>query len=324
MTAAPDSTTRSASQGAFLSVTTSDNTEVLRALASPLRLQILQLLHDNGAMNVNDIRAALGLPQSTIATNVIVLEESGLVTTKSIKGKRGQQKICSARFSEILVRFANGPAATASEVIEVAMPPGLYTSCEVAAPCGLCSSSSVIGLLDVPDTFLDPQRMDAALVWFGRGFVEYKFPNNVRLSQMVLGRLELSCELASEAPGSASDWPSDITLWINDVRIGSWTSPGDLGGRRGRYTPRWWKTESSQFGELKTWTIDHHASFLDGNRLSEVTLSDLSLWDHRSIRVRIGIEEGAAHPGGVNIFGKGFGDHDQDIVMRLLPATGPE
>jgi predicted transcriptional regulator len=305
-----------------LSVTAGDNTEVLRALASPLRLQILQLLHDNGAMNVNDIRLALGLPQSTIATNIIVLEESGLITTKTIKGKRGQQKVCSARFSEILVRFANGPATTASDVVEVAMPPGLYTSCEVAAPCGLCSSSEVIGLLDVPDTFLDPRRMEAALVWFGRGFVEYKFPNNARLSQMALGRLELSLELASEAPGIAPDWPSDITLWINDVRIGTWTSPGDLGGRRGRYTPRWWKTESSQFGELKTWAIDGAGSYLDGIRTSNVTLSDLSLWDHRSIRVRIGIEEGAAHPGGVNIFGKGFGDHDQDIVMRLVPTAG--
>jgi predicted transcriptional regulator len=322
MTAVPHRTTRFASDGALLSVTTGDNTEVLRALASPLRLRILQLLHDNGAMNVNDIRVALGLPQSTIATNIITLEECGLVTTKTIKGRRGQQKVCSARFSEILVRFANGPATPARDVVEVAMPPGLYTSCEVVAPCGLCSRSEVIGLLDVPDTFLDPRRMEAALVWFGRGFVEYKFPNNARLSRMTLERLELSLELASEAPGSAPDWPSDITLWVNDVRIGTWTSPGDLGGRRGRYTPRWWKADSSQFGELKTWAVDHHASYLDGTRLSDVALSDLALWDHRSIRVRIGIEEGAAHPGGVNIFGKGFGDHDQDIVLRLVPASG--
>ena len=321
MTAAPDSTAGAASSGALLSVTTSDNGEILHALASPLRLQILQLLHDHGAMNVNDIRAALGLPQSTIATNIIVLEESGLVTTKTIKGRRGQQKVCSARFSEILVRFANGRSPTVSDVVQVAMPPGLYTSCEVTAPCGLCSRAEVIGLLDVPDTFLDPRRMDAALVWFGRGFVEYKFPNNARLSHMTLGRLELSLELASEAPGSAPDWPSDITLWINDVRIGTWTSPGDLGGRRGRYTPRWWKTQSSQFGELKTWAVDRSASYLDGTRLSAVTLSDLALSDHRSIRVRVGIEEGAAHPGGINIFGKGFGDHDQDIVMRLMPAS---
>ncbi|TGS51829.1 transcriptional regulator, partial [Mesorhizobium sp. M3A.F.Ca.ET.201.01.1.1] len=31
----------------------------------------------------------------------------------------------------------------------------------------------------------------------------------------------------------------------------------------------------------------------------------------------IGIDAKAKHPGGVNIFGRGFGNYDQDIVMRL-------
>ena len=48
-----------------------------------------------------------------------------------------------------------------------------------------------------------------------------------------------------------------------------------------------------------------------------MTLDELRLADHHSIRLRIGIDEGAQHPGGVNIFGTGFGNHDQDIVMRL-------
>ena len=61
------------------------------------------------------------------------------------------------------------------------MPLGLFTSVEVSAPCGLCSTDGVIGLLDVPDSFLDPARVQAALIWFGRGHVEYKFPNNAKL-----------------------------------------------------------------------------------------------------------------------------------------------
>jgi predicted transcriptional regulator len=64
--------------------------------------------------------------------------------------------------------------------IEVAIPIGLYTSCKISAPCGLCSPKGVIGLLDVPGTFLDPDRMNAGLMWFTRGFVEYQFPNNAR------------------------------------------------------------------------------------------------------------------------------------------------
>jgi predicted transcriptional regulator len=109
---------------------------------------------------------------------------------------------------------------------------------------------------------------------------------------------------------------------VNGVAVGSWTSPGDYGDKRGALTPRWWKLEGSQYGELKTWTISEQGAFLDGVRISDVTLADLDLPHHHSIRMRIGIAEGARHPGGVNIFGRGFGDHDQDIVMRLYRAAG--
>jgi len=33
--------------------------------------------------------------------------------------------------------------------------------------------------------------------------------------------------------------------------------------------------------------------------------------------VKIGIKEDAAHKGGINIFGDGFGDYPQDIVLKL-------
>ena len=52
-------------------------------------------------------------------------------------------------------------------------------------------------------------------------------------------------------------------------------------------------------------------------KVSEFTLDDLEVDLHRSIRVRIGVREDAGHPGGINTFGRGFGNSDQDIVMRL-------
>ena len=122
--------------------------------------------------------------------------------------------------------------------IEVAMPLGLYTSCEVSAPCGLCSTEGIIGLLDVPDTFLDPDRMKAGLIWFTRGFVEYQFPNNAKLAKHEIKRLEFSMELSSEVPGTSADWPSDITLSVNGKDVGTWTSPGDFGDKRGVYHAR--------------------------------------------------------------------------------------
>jgi hypothetical protein len=49
----------------------------------------------------------------------------------------------------------------------------------VSAPCGLCSTEGIIGLLGVPDHFLDP--MQASLVWFGRGYLGYEFPNDAKI-----------------------------------------------------------------------------------------------------------------------------------------------
>ena len=302
----------------FLVVNPEADLGVLRALASGARIQILKLLHQGGALNVNDIAERLTLPQSTISANIQILEDAGLIRTETRKARKGNQKICHALYDEVLVVFKDEPAQTRDGSIEVAMPLGLYTRVEVSAPCGLCSTEGIIGLLDVPDTFLDPDRMKAGLIWFTRGFVEYQFPNNARLANTAIRGLEVSMELSSEVPGTSQDWPSDISLSINGVAIGTWTSPADFGDKRGTFTPPWWKLKGSQYGQLKTWRVDMEGSFVDKIRISDVTLSDLDLAGHHSIRLRIGVHETARHPGGVNIFGRGFGNHDQDIVLRLL------
>jgi predicted transcriptional regulator len=301
----------------FLTINPEEDMEVLKGLASPIRIRILTLLRAEGRLNVNDISHRLGLPQSTVAINVQMLEEAGLIATEAVKARKGHQKICSARFDEIIVRFETVELQRDANVVEVAMPLGLFTSVEVGTPCGLCSTDGVIGLLDVPNSFLDPARVQAALIWFGRGHVEYKFPNNAKLLNAGVEWVEFSMELSSEVPGTNLNWPSDITLWVNDVPVGTWTSPGDYGDKRGVYTPNWWKLEGSQYGKLKTWRIGQSGSFVDGVRISDVTMDDLGIPEHHSIRMRIGIGEKAEHPGGVNIFGRGFGNYDQDIVMRL-------
>jgi predicted transcriptional regulator len=301
----------------FLTIGPDDGVGVLRGLASEVRISILRLLHETGSLNVNQISASLALPQSTVATNIQALEDAALIDTRTVKAKKGHQKICTAKYDEIILRFEPPSKRRSDDLIEVAMPLGLFTSCEVSAPCGLCSTDGVIGLLDVPDFFLDPNRMQAALIWFGRGHVEYKFPNNAKLLNSRVEALEFSMELSSEVPGTNLNWPSDITLWVNDLLVGTWTSPGDYGDKRGVYTPRWWKLEGSQYGKLKTWRINRTGSFIDGVRISDVTIADIGLPEHHSIRMKIGIDPAAPHPGGVNIFGRGFGNYDQDIVMRL-------
>jgi predicted transcriptional regulator len=292
--------------------------DLLKSLASEVRIRILELLHRGGPKNVNQVAEELGLPQSTISANIQVLVDSGLVQTRSQKARKGSQKLCYTTFSELLIAFKDKSSGTENGAIEVAMPLGLYTRCEVSAPCGLCSKDGVIGLLDVPDTFLDPDRMRAGLLWFTRGFVEYQFPNNATLANTRVAALELALELSSEVPGTSKNWPSDITIAINGNEIDTWTAPADYGDKRGKFTPDWWKLEGSQYGDLKNWRVAPDGTYRDGRKVSNCTLGDLKLDAHRSIRVRIGVKDDARHPGGVNIFGNGFGNHSRDIVLRLV------
>ncbi|OLP57942.1 ArsR family transcriptional regulator [Xaviernesmea oryzae] len=301
----------------FLLVDPLEHAAVLKGLASPARIAILKQLQAKGALNVNELADLLGQPQSSVSINVQMLQEAGLIRTETVKARKGSQKICHSLYDEILIRFDDPIAKADPDAIEVAMPLGLYTGFEVSAPCGLCSSEGIIGLLDVPSTFLDPDRMKAGLIWFTRGYVEYQFPNNARLSNLAIREIEFVLELSSEVPGTSADWPSDITLTVNGLDIATWTSPGDFGDKRGAYTPDWWKLKGSQYGKLKSFRIREDGTYVDGIRLSDITLGDLDLVAHHSIRLRIGVREDARHPGGINIFGRGFGNYDQDILMRL-------
>ncbi|MBV9906025.1 MAG: helix-turn-helix domain-containing protein, partial [Hyphomicrobiales bacterium] len=254
----------------FLVIDPAERPDVLRGLASPARARMLRLLHRRPGVNVNDIAEALNLPQSTVSSNLQILEDAGLIRTETRKGRKGHQKLCFSAFDEVLVMLRDDVSGVSANAIEVAMPIGLYTSCEVSAPCGLCSPKGVIGLLDVPGTFLDPDRMNAGLMWFTRGFVEYQFPNNARHVGKAVTALEVSLELSSEVPGTASDWPSDITVAVNGRELGVWTSPGDFGDQRGLYTPDWWKLKGSQYGMLKSWRVTPDGAFVDGVKISSL------------------------------------------------------
>lgn len=294
--------------------------DLLKSLASEVRVRILSLLNHGGPLNVNQVAEKLSLPQSTISANIQILVDAGLVQTKSQRARKGSQKICFSTFSEVLIAFKEPSPAQDPNAIEVSMPLGLYTRCEVSAPCGLCSKDGVIGWLDVPDTFLDPDRMRTGLLWFTRGFVEYQFPNNATLAKVSLKALDLCLELSSEVPGTSKNWPSDITIAINGREIDTWTAPGDYGDKRGKHTPDWWKLAGSQYGDLRQWRVTQDGTYRDGAKVSSCRLADLELATHRSIRIRIGVKDDARHPGGINIFGKGFGNHSKDIVLRLVRA----
>jgi predicted transcriptional regulator len=302
------------SKGRIMVIQLPQDLRALKGLASDVRLRILEVLR-KGEKNVNEIKDALKLPQSTIAINIQQLEEARLIETRSLKAAKGTQKICSALYDEFVLQFSE--PVTAKDAIEVEMPIGLFIEYRVSPPCGMCSKEKIIGFLDTPASFLEPERVKAGLLWFEKGHVVYQFPNNALYQKKPVRRLEVTAELSSETPGTNPQWRSDITMWVNGVEIGTWISPGDFGDKRGAFTPEWWKLEGSQYGLNKVWSVNETGSFIDGVQASAVTVSDLKLSDHHSVKVKIGIKDDAHNIGGLNIFGRGFGNYDQDIVLRL-------
>jgi predicted transcriptional regulator len=148
------------------------------------------------------------------------------------------------------------------------------------------------------------------------GFVEYVFPDTLPTSLEVV-RFEFIAEVCSECPDYDNDYPSDITVSVNGVEIGTWTSPGDFGGRRGRLNPPWWSDHMTQHGMMKVWSVDRDGAYVDGLAVAGPVIGDLGLEPHGPISVRIGVKPDAQHAGGLNLFGRGFGNYDQDPTVRL-------
>ena len=293
----------------------SEQAEVqLHALSSATRLQILNLLRSR-VLNVGQIAEELGLPASTATSNINALEEAGLISTELRPATRGLQKVCARAYDAIIVELARG-AEEEQQSIEVSMPVGAYVDCQVAPTCGLASDKGIIGFFDDPASFFEPDRVHAQLLWFHYGFVAYRFPNRLP-PKAILESLSVSLEICSEAPLHHEEWPSDVTMWINDVKIGTWTSPADFGGQQGVLTPDWWESWNSQYGLLKVWQVNAAGSFVDGRRVSDVTAGQLKIRDGSSIAMRVGVQPEARNVGGINIFGRGFGNYPQDIVLRL-------
>jgi predicted transcriptional regulator len=180
--------------------------------------------------------------------------------------------------------------------------------------CGLATADHVIGQYDDPRFFFEPERMHAKILWFGRGFVEYRIPNYV-LPGQTLEEIEISLEISSEAPGIKENWPSDIHFYVNDTLLGYWTSPGDSGQGRGQLTPAWWPDIINQYGWLKIIRVTEQGTFLDGQRLSAVSIKDLTM-SRNEWTLRLEVPNHAAHVGGLTLYGEGFGNYNRDILFR--------
>lgn len=287
----------------------------MKALASPIRLEIIRMLSTR-SMNVNELAEELSLPMSTAAINIRILEDAGVILSEQQPGVRGTMKLCHRRIDSVSINLVPYEKQR-DAVLTQSLPVGCFSLAEDITPsCGLAGPQSSIGEDDNPRSFFCSDRFNAELIWFRNGFVTYHF-SVLSMAQINVKWLEISFEACSEAPMYRDPWKSDIEVSVNGKVIGTWVSPSDNGGRRGLLNPPWWSDMSTQYGFLKTWHIDKSGTYLENMPVSAMTVGDLDLTAQPYIAVRIGVNAQAEHIGGLNLFGKGFGDYEQDLVLRV-------
>ncbi|HYH04560.1 MAG TPA: ArsR family transcriptional regulator [Bacillota bacterium] len=286
---------------------------VYEALASKVRLKIIRLLAQR-PMNIKELAKELNLSSAILTMHVRKLEAAGIIKPERTHANGAVHKVCHLVMDSLEVVFPKKKEGS-SKVHEFSLPVGHYTDFNVAPTCGLATVEKVIGYFDDPRYFLDPERVNSGILWFTKGYIEYKVPNHL-LSDQNPTALEISMELGSEAPGVNNNWPSDITFSLNGVQVGQWTSPGDFGGSKGKYTPDWWSLGVGQFGLLKIIRIDESGAYIDGRKISGIPISQFNI-RQKQWTFRISVLDEAEHIGGVTVFGAGFGNYNQDIVFRL-------
>ena len=196
------------------------------------------------------------------------------------------------------------------------IPLGSFCDAQIEAGCGMANGSNIIIADDTPGVFFSPERYSAQIIWFAKGYLEYRIPNYMMRDKKV-NAVTFSMELCSEAPNYRNDWESDITFWVNGQEVATYVSPGDFGGRRGRLNPPWWSDFSTQYGIIKTIRITNECVYLDENAVSTLNIGKLGLQAGDYITLRIGIKKDAHHQGGLNLFGEQFGDYAQGLVFTV-------
>lgn len=299
-----------------------DVTRLAHALSSPTRIEILKLLSYQN-LSIKEIAHAIDQPLNTTLNHIKILEDSGVIATQTSYTSKGKSKSCyriidAASFVLFDPEFEYIPTKTHDEY---SIPIGSFFDFDsLTAPCGMASSEKNLGLDNDVSIFFSPDRFKAQIVWLTCGLLEYRVPLPDRQKLKTLSGIEISFEVCSEAPLYNNDYKSDISLFLNDKKIGVYTSTGDFGGRRGLLNPDFWPLGLTQYGVITSWEIDDRQATVNSNFTSFVGLRELKLdeIDKPYLSIKIGVEPNAAHVGGMNLFGKDFGDFPQDIIFRYV------
>lgn len=172
-----------------------DGLEIFKALGSELRVNIIKLLLDNKEMNMNELASSLGITNGALTSHIKKLEESGIIKVLTEHGGHGNQKICRVNVDKILIEVESEETEEETNIYNTEVPVGHYSDYEIYPTCGLATDKALIGEVDDPRYFAHPERMNAQILWFTKGHIEYIIPNLLP-SATKIDQITLSLELS--------------------------------------------------------------------------------------------------------------------------------
>lgn len=291
--------------------------KIATALNSKTRRNIIALLTTN-SYTVLEIAERLNMSLSNISFHVNLLKKAGLVNMTHNHSKRGNEKIVALEKHCLEILFVNdtqiAPTST-NKTFNTELPIGSFNLFDITPPCGMADSEGLLlGAESMPDIFYNYKRLKGEIIWFTQGYLEYHFSNNA-IKDKILNSFQISLEVCSECANYNNSFKSDITFSLNDKEIGTYTSPGDFGGRMGKLTPKNWPVGSTQYGMLVQIRIDEKGIWINQNHLaSEETIDDFAfITKEKCLKFKIEVKKNAKYSGGLNLFGSKFGDYPQGI-----------
>ncbi len=294
-----------------------DNNEnierVCKALSSPVRLNFIRQIHEK-PMTIAELAKANGLTNSTVIFHLNILSEANIISVRYLPSKKGMAQVAFLSFNNVVFTREGGLTYSESKMFEQSASVGSYVDADVeglgyATEDDFYDSGNALAF--------DEKHVFARQLWAVGGHVTYAFENSFAKNG-VPDKITFSLEICSETTCYRNDWKSDIFFVVNGVEVAHYLSPGDFGGSRGRFTPEWWPQNMTQYGNLVEITVDETGSYLNNQPVSKVKLSDLRLDEGNRIAFTVECRKKSTYYGGFNLFGKGSGNFDQDILFFAI------
>jgi len=296
-----------------------DKTEVvLKVLSNSARYKILALL-SQGPMNISELSRAVKISQPTVTTYINQLEKAGLVFSRLQKSSTGYNKICQTAYPGITLFWQDSEKPATETEYEIEMPVGHYAGIDCSAPCYLATQAGIIASSEDFSRFYHPIRMEAEILVMGQGSINYLFPYNIpKIHKILYLELSLEMNVAFGPPDSFTE----VVLMLNHHRLEPVRLMPQKVNENHHHRLSWYPDELSTSGQLCVWRVSESGSTLNSSPAGKVNLSDLDLHPMQPIEVALETHSSIDPVGGLIIFGKRFGQHNQDIRLTVAYEAG--